>query len=200
MHARLIALVDESGNSSATIETLHAAGMNVQHFVRATEFIESEACQSAACVVCAFQLKDMNGLDVLGALRSRGSQIGVIFFGGDVTIRQVVCAMRAGALNFLELPVDPSELVASVREALDLHAQRVDKEHRRAAARDRLAQLTSREREVFDLVVSGLSSKEVAEKLFLSDKTIQLYRAMIARKLQTRGLAEQIRLALLLEG
>lgn len=173
---------------------LHAHGFVVRAFGSAFDFLSLPDRHDTGCVVCEL---DAAGMEMQRKLAEYADQIPLVFLGNQPSIRDVVKVMRAGALHVFEHPVDGDELRAVVKEAIDLRGKRKDDDQRRAAARERLSTLTRREREVFNLVVAGFSSKEIAEKLFLSDKTVQLYRAMFSRKLQCRGVADQVRLAML---
>jgi FixJ family two-component response regulator len=119
----------------------------------------------------------------------------VIFLSGEGDVRQSVRAMRQGAVDFLEKPISRGELLAAVREALARQARRADAAGRRDEVSRRFARLTAREKEVFDDVVAGRLSKQIASSLGISERTIKAHRSRIMRKMEVSSLAELGRLA-----
>ena len=107
--------------------------------------------------------------------------------------------MRAGVRDFLEKPFDDEALLASIRSALQAGEDIAGKQRRRTELEDRMAQLTPREKEVFDAVVEGMSNKVAAIKLGISPRTVEIYRANVMSKMQANTLSDLVRMALALD-
>jgi FixJ family two-component response regulator len=145
--------------------------------------------------VLDLQLPDQSGLDLQKQLRDRCPELSVVFISGHGDITTAVEAMRAGAVHFLQKPFENRELLDAVRRALDNQRRLCAGNEERLQTATRLASLTAREREVFDLVATGLPNKTIATKLDLSLQTIKLYRARVMQKLELKSVADLVRLA-----
>jgi RNA polymerase sigma factor (sigma-70 family) len=138
----------------------------------------------------------MNGLELQESLRDQGLALPVIFMTAHGDITTVRTALKSGATDFLEKPVDPTALLAAVRTALDADAAR-----RRAALevegmRQRLSVLTARERQVMELVAKGCHNREIAETLGISPRTVEVHKARVMEKLQVQSVPELVRIVL----
>jgi FixJ family two-component response regulator len=127
-------------------------------------------------------------------LSTRGSARPVIFVTGKGSIPMSVQAMRAGAVTFLPKPVRLGELVDAVREALDMDRRCREEQAERFAVESRLRALTSREREVLELIVVGKLNKQIAAELGAAEKTIKVHRGRVMAKLNVRSVAELVSL------
>lgn len=110
-----------------------------------------------------------------------------------------VTAVKAGAVDFLEKPLDDEVLLERIHQALAYDANQRQSELNRAQSDARLARLTPREKEVMQLVVAGLSNKQIAAELKISHRTVEIYRARVMNKLETKSLCELIRIAMATE-
>jgi two-component system response regulator FixJ len=137
----------------------------------------------------------MSGYEVQAALNERGLQIPVIYLTGHGDVPMAVRAMQAGAVDFLQKPVRRVELLQRVRRALELDARLHEEEEAERQARRNYASLSPREQEVMALVVAGLSSKEIARQLGVSDRTVHTHRAHVMLKMQAANVAELVRIA-----
>jgi len=177
---------------------LEAFGFAVRTYGSAGAFLDA-AVEIRGCVLTDVRMPDMDGLELQKRLREAGSWLPVIVMTGQGDIPVAVRAMKAGAVDFLEKPFDHEMLLNAVRRALDESLRRQKSEAAAAAAAERLAELTPREREVFDLLVKGLSTKAIANQLRASPRTIEVHRGRVFDKLEAHSLPDLVRLVLTAE-
>lgn len=149
------------------------------------------------CVVTDIRMPEMNGLELVGELKRLGVAHPVIVLTGHADVALAVEAMKAGVLDFLEKPFEDETLLDAVRAALAKGEGETGKAKERAEIETRLAQLTPRERDVFEAVVAGDSNKAAAIRLGISPRTVEIYRANVMDKMQARTLSDLVRMALL---
>lgn len=171
----------------------------VEVFPSAEQLLADAGLDEADCIVVDLRLKGMSGLELQRELAARAAAVPVLFISGLADLQAAVEAMRLGAADFLEKPVDPDALLARVSELVEAsrNARRERAERRELVAR--LALLSPREREVVALMVEGLSSKQIARRLNVTTKTIANHRASINRKTGVANVAELSRIATLAE-
>ena len=138
----------------------------------------------------------MGGLNVQDELLARGIDLPVIFVSGHADVPIVVRAFKAGAVDFIEKPYNEQLLLDSVQQALDRHARRRRHHDLDAGLHERLDSLTPRERDVLLPLVRGYTSREVAEQLEVSVKTVDLYRARVMKRMQAQTLPELVGMAI----
>lgn len=187
-----IYLVDDDIATRKTLSiALGMAGYQVAACESAAAFLD--ACPrdpDPGCVLLDLRMPGMSGLDLQQAMKESGCSLPVIFMSGDGNIRAGVTAVKEGAVDFLEKPFPIRVLVERIEEALALdRARRVEDEGRRQIG-DRVDRLTAREREVMQLVVKGLSNKEIAKVLDISPRTVENHRAQMMAKMQADNIAE----------
>jgi len=136
----------------------------------------------------------MSGLELLQRLKTEGGGPPVIMITGHADIRLAVRAMKAGAMAFLEKPVQYDELVVNIERALELARNSVALSSLRETAARRIAGLTSRERQVVEMVVEGNPNKQIAYVLGISQRTVETHRATAMKKIGARSLSELIHL------
>jgi two-component system response regulator FixJ len=175
---------------------LSLKGMRTQLFSSAEDFLEAYRPEWRGCILTDLQMPGMSGLDLQQALHERGVLLPVVVLTahGDVPTTRV--AMKGGAFDFLEKPINDEVLLDVLKNAIREDIHRHAAESAEDALRSRLARLTPREREVLDLLVEGLSHREIAARLTISPRTVEVYKARMMEKLQCRSLAELIRAAL----
>jgi len=175
---------------------LSLKGMRTQLFSSAQDFLQAYRPEWRGCILTDLQMPGMSGLDLQQALHERGVLLPVVVLTahGDVPTTRV--AMKGGAFDFLEKPINDEVLLDVLKNAIREDIHRHAAESAEDALRSRLARLTPREREVLDLLVEGLSHREIAARLTISPRTVEVYKARMMEKLQCRSLAELIRAAL----
>lgn len=171
-------------------------GFRTQSFSCAEDFLRIYQPSWAGCLLLDVRMPGMNGLELQESLRDQGLALPVIFMTAHGDITTVRSALKSGAVDFLEKPVDPTALLAAVRTALDADAAR-----RRAALevegmRQRLSVLTARERQVMELVAKGCHNREIAETLGISPRTVEVHKARVMEKLQVQSVPELVRIVL----
>ena len=179
-------LDDEPAVVVALARMLQSSGFTVSPYTSAAEFLEAHDAETPGCLVADVRMPGMNGLELQRTLRARGVDRAIVFVTGQGDIPTTVQAMKAGAVTFLSKPVQRAELVAAVREALLRDAVgRAQRREREDLVR-RLASLTPRERQVLDLVATGMLNKQIAAELGAAEKTIKVHRGRIMEKMQVR--------------
>ncbi len=148
------------------------------------------------CILTDVRMPGMNGLELVAKLRQHGDSHPVIVLTGHADVPLAVEAMKAGVLDFLEKPVRDETLLASVRAALAAGGDVGNRQAERADLQNRLAQLTARERDVFNAIVIGDSNKAAALRLGISPRTVEIYRANVMAKMKASSLSELVRMAL----
>jgi FixJ family two-component response regulator len=185
---------DDESVRKALARLIRAAGFEVEAFPSAQAFLEREITDRPCCLVLDIRLPGQSGLDLQTDLGPTQRTMPIIFITGHGTVPASVRAMKAGALDFLQKPFDESELLDGVRRALtrsrDAHA--IDAE--RAALQRRMDTLTARERQVLDLVVTGMLNKQIAAELGAAEKTIKVHRGRVMRKMQADSVADLVRM------
>lgn len=197
----LIHVVDDDDSlRSALQRLLAAAGYRVKAYASAGEFLLDPPADAPGCLLLDLRMPGPSGLDLQEALARHGIRLPVIFLSGHGDLATGVRAMKAGAVDFLSKPVEREPLLAAVARALELDAAQraasgVDRE-----MRARFAQLTAREREVFELVAAGRLNKQIADALGIAERTVKAQRAQVMAKLGAANAAELGRIAAQLRG
>ena len=176
---------------------LRAAKIDVRTYDSATAFLNSVPDGGTGCIVTDVRMPGMSGVDLLRQLKARGSTMPVIVITGHGDIQLAVEAMKVGAADFLEKPFDDEVLLASVKSALGRLEKDAQRETERAELNNRLATLSTREREVLEGLVAGKANKVIAFDLGISPRTVEIYRAHVMTKMDAGSLSELVRMALL---
>lgn len=181
-------------------QLLAGAGLDVCSFQSAEHFISAAVENDVSCVVSDVRLPDMSGIELHHEISQRFPSLPVILITGHGDISMAVTAVKNGALDFIEKPFSDERIVASIRNAVNVGTQKKIDADMRAEFVSRVAELSPRQKQVMDLLVLGLSNKEIALKLGLSTRTVENYRAWVMERMRTRNLAELVRLATWLDG
>jgi two-component system response regulator FixJ len=190
-------VVDDQADIRDLLETtLTSHGFDVETFDCAAAFLDSDAAGAKGCVLSDIQMPDMDGLALQQELNRRGARLGLVIMAGQGVVSLAVEAMKAGAVDFLQKPFKEAVLLDCVRRALELVSSASASASLTHAARTRIARLTRREKQVFELVVRGDTNKIIAYKLGISPRTVEIYRGHITAKLGAHSVAELVRLSI----
>ncbi len=191
--ATVFLIDDDEPTRDALCLQFRSAGLQVESFVSANDFLEKLPADRRGCVVTDVRMPGLSGLDLQRHLVDRGIGLPVIVMTAFGDVRMAVRAMRAGAFDFVEKPFDGQELIDAVRDALNASADITGREETRARVQERMGMLTERERQVLDLVLEGEPNKRIAYTLGISQKTVEFHRANLIAKLDARSTADLIR-------
>jgi FixJ family two-component response regulator len=189
-------VVDDDPSVRVAMERLlKSVGLTVKTFASARGFLDQATPEWSGCLIVDLRMPGMGGLDLQDQLSARQVSLPVLFLTGYGTVPASVRAMKAGAVDFLEKPVDDQTLLDAVHKALEKDRGARRNQAGMQALDQRLAILTPREYEVLTFIISGRLNKQVAAELGTTEKTIKVHRARIMKKLQCASLAELVRLA-----
>ena len=187
---------DESPVREAMRELLQGEGWAVEVYSSGEAFLKAYRPGREGCLVVDARMPRMSGLELLEQLKVDDGSLPAIMITAHADIRLAVRAMKAGAMAFLEKPVQYDELIVNIERALELTRNSVAISSLRAAAARRMADLTSRERQVVEMVVDGNPNKQIAYVLGISQRTVETHRATAMKKLGARTLSELIHLTI----
>ena len=187
---------DDAGTLTALSGFLRAAGYAIKTHYSSQAFLSGHDVSIPGCVILDLSLLGLDGLEVQQSLLDQGIERPVIFISGKTTAPEIVRAMRAGAIDFLIKPVNESQLLNAIKAAEEWDSTRRNIEARRKIVLQKIAELSKREKDVLALMVVGLQSKAIAEKLGTGEKTIKVYRGRIHQKMGVKSLAELVRMTL----
>ena len=173
---------------------LETAGYAVATFHGAEDFLEICTPDTHGCIILDVNMPDMDGPALQEELNRRGLQLPVIFLSGHGTIPLTVRALKAGAMDFLTKPVKGSDLLDRVREAMNQCSVLQQQAKEVQSVTSRLAMLTERENEVLKLAVEGHTSKEIAQRLGISYRTVEIHRAHVMQKTGASNMLELARI------
>jgi two-component system, LuxR family, response regulator FixJ len=188
-------IVDDNPQVCESLSLLvRSAGLNARTYLSAEAFLDGfhDAPPSPKCMVLDVRMPGLSGLGLQETLSAQGWGMPIIMISGCADIRVAVKAMSDGALDFLEKPFSRQALLARVHEAIDRDVQRQRQSARTAELAARLEKLSARQREVFDMLMAGKHSKQIASELGIGEKTVAKHRAGVLEKLQVDSVIELV--------
>lgn len=192
-----IFIVDDEGALRDTMrELLQEEDWAVEAYSSGEAFLKAYNADREGCLVVDARMPGMSGLELLERLKARGSGLPAVMITGHADVRLAVRAMKAGAMAFLEKPVQYGDLVANIERALNLTRNSTALSSLRQSAAKRMARLTLRERQVVEMVVEGNPNKRIAYVLGISQRTVETHRAAAMKKVGARTLSELIHLTI----
>jgi RNA polymerase sigma factor (sigma-70 family) len=189
-------IVDDDADVRESLqELLESVGLHSQSFGTAQEFLAARHGDGPSCLILDVRLPGISGLDLQHELKRRRISIPIIFLTAHADVPMSVRAMKSGAVEFLTKPFRQQELLDAVQRSIARARIQREKERELAELRQRHERLSVREREVMNLVVSGMLNKQVAAELGASEATIKMYRSQVMKKMQAKSLPELVRMA-----
>ena len=175
---------------------LESADLPYRCFSSADSFFAEHDGSQRGCLILDIRMPGMTGIELQQKLTQMESSLPIIFITGHGDVPMAVEAMRRGALDFLRKPVNEENFLERVTHALDQESGHWHQKRDRDQAQQRIESLTEREHEVFLLVAEGQANKVVASELGISERTVEVHRAQVMKKLNARTLAQLVRIHL----
>ena len=185
---------DDAAIRFAMQALMDSVNLNHEIFASADEFLEKITSQRPGCLVLDIRMPGLGGLELQDELIRRGNTLPIIFITGHGDVPMAVEAMQKGAVDFIQKPFRDQELLDRIRQALATDEERREEQQQHVEVANRLERLTNREREVFDLVVTGKPNKVIAYELGVSQRTVEIHRARVMEKMQARSLADLVKM------
>ena len=197
MYEPTVYVVDDDNSVRDSLSLLlKFRGLRTREFASGEAFLDTWKPEWRGCLLLDLRMTGMDGLTLQQALSERGSRLPIVFLTGHGDIAQARTALRAGAVDFLEKPIDHEALFASLSEALAKDSQMLATELRIADLEARLSRLSERERQVMERVVAGRHNREIAAELEISPRTVEVFKARMMEKMQARSVPELVKLVL----
>jgi two-component system response regulator FixJ len=190
---------DQKSVRHALGEMLNVFGFAVETYESAEAFLSGFDRARPGCVVADVRMPNMDGIELTRELARRRIALPVVLISGHADVPMAVAAIKAGAEDFIEKPIDDAQLVAAINRGLARLFERRSQEKSLETLAAQFARLTPRQVEIFDLVAAGYTSQAIAAKLKISTRTVESYRAEIMEKMQAESVAVLVRQAIRLE-
>ena len=192
--ATVFVIDDDPEVRDALDRLLRSDGWTVQAFGAAQDFLDALPVTGAGCILLDVDMPGMNGPQLHGHLQEIDVGLPVIYLTGRCSVSIGVQAMKDGALDFLEKPIDADALLPAIALAVGRHRQSCEKHERLSEIHQRLDTLSPRERDVFNLVILGRLNKQIAGDLGIAEKTVKVHRGRVMSKMKVRSVAQLVHL------
>jgi len=193
------AIEDDERMRQALVFQVATAGIEVDSYASAEEFLETANANDFDCIVVDVNLPKMNGLQLQEELNRTVPYASIVFITGHGDLAVGMHAMRSGAVDFLEKPIDDEILLSSIARGADLSRRRRAEHIRRVDLEQRHGCLTPREREVFGLITTGFLNKQAGAELGTTERTVKAHRERVMSKMGAGSLADLVRMAEVLQ-
>ncbi|MBV8454389.1 MAG: response regulator transcription factor [Deltaproteobacteria bacterium] len=191
-----VAIIDDDERMLRALARLvKSVGMQAATFATAHEFLDAPIREDMDCVLTDMRMPGLDGLRFQEKLQQVLPDLSVVFLTGHGKVSTSVRAMKAGAVDFLEKPVEDESLLAAIARAADRTRQSRQARVELKGLQERFRHLTPREREVFGLITAGFLNKQVGAELGIAEKTIKVHRARVLEKMKAKSLADLVRMA-----
>lgn len=190
---------DDSAMRDSLGFLIGSVGRKVETYASAEEFLDAYDNERPGCIVLDVRMPGLSGLELMEKLGEDRFAPPVVLITGHGDIPMAVRALKAGAFDFIEKPFSDQVLLERIQQALQQDTSDRASEHDRSDIERRAARLTTRENQVFELVVDGKPNKVVASDLGLSQKTVEVHRAHVMEKMRAESFADLVKMAVVLE-
>ena len=186
---------DQKAVRDALAEMLSVFGFDVETYPSADSFLAALRPQ-LGCIVADVRMPGTDGIELTRELARRKLSLPVVLISGHADVPMAVAAIKAGAEDFIEKPIDDVQLIAAINRGMARLFEKQSQQKSVEMVATQFARLTARQVEIFDLVATGYTSHAIAEKLQLSIRTVESYRAEIMAKMQAESVAVLVRVAI----
>jgi FixJ family two-component response regulator len=184
---------DDSSARKGLVLLLRSAGWQCEAFASARDFLARPAFSGTGCLVLDVCMPGMSGLELRDAMAAKNAALPIVFLTGHGDVPMGVDAMKKGAVDFLQKPVDDESLLQAISRAVERHALAQARQQLVEKVQAALQQLTPRERQVLEYVIGGWLTTQIAAELQIAERTVKIFRGNLMHKLGVNSVAELVR-------
>jgi FixJ family two-component response regulator len=185
---------DDPSARKGLLLLVRSAGWQGEAFASGQEFLARPAFSGTGCVLLDVRMPGMTGLELRDAMAAQNISLPIVFLTGHGDVPMGVDAMKKGAVDFLQKPVDDEALLQAIQRAVERHASSNIHQQELAEIQIRLQRLTPREREVLEYVIGGCLNKQIAAELHIAEATVKQHRGIVMHKMEVSSVPELVRL------